>query len=127
METDDTGREAARPLADAASAHAAAAEPLPKRAPLDATGMERPAFLLDFPEDPRLEPLIAAFEAGNYARVREGAAELARSTDDPAVREAALTLRRRIEPDPLARYLLGIAVLLLVVLTVWAYHGGPHS
>jgi hypothetical protein len=88
--------------------------------------MERPVFLLDFPEDPALEPLIQAFEAGNYARVREGAELLSRSHESSAVREAALELRRRIEPDPLAKYLIAISVVLLVVLTVWAYHVESH-
>ena len=32
-----------------------------------------------------------------------------------------LELRRRIEPDPLAKYLLFVSVLLLVFLVVWAY------
>jgi hypothetical protein len=99
---------------------------LPRRPPLDADGMERPAFLLDFPEDPALELLIAAFEAGNYARIRNGAELLAQRTDSAAVRDAALELRRRIEPDPLAKYLVGLSVVLLVVLTVWAYHAGSH-
>jgi hypothetical protein len=98
----------------------------PRRAPLNAEGMERPRFLLDFPEDPELERLIAAFEAGNFARVREGAARLAETTDDPAVREAALELRRRIDPDPLAKYLLAVSFVLLAVLTIWAYSRGSH-
>jgi hypothetical protein len=98
----------------------------PRRPFLDANGMERPVFLLDFPEDPALEALIQAFEAGNYARVREGADLLARSHESAAVRDAALELRRRIEPDPLAKYLIAISVVLLVVLTVWAYHVESH-
>ena len=93
-----------------------------KRRPLlDAAGMERPEFVLGFPEDPELERLISAFEAGNYAFVRREAPELAKKTNDPAVRDASLELRRRIEPDPLAMYLLLISVLLLVFLIVWAY------
>lgn len=91
------------------------------RAPLDASGMERPAFLLDFPEDPDLERLIAAFEAGNYALIRREAEPLAARTQDPEVRDAALELRRRIDPDPLAKGLLALSALLLLFLTVWAY------
>jgi len=83
--------------------------------------MERPRFLLDFPEDPQLERLITAFEAGNFAFVRREAESLARSTTDPDVRNAALELRRRIDPDPLAKYLLAISLALLVLLTIWAY------
>jgi hypothetical protein len=96
----------------------------PRRAPLNDQGMERPRFLLDFPDDPQLERLIAAFEAGNFARVREDAGRLAETTADPAVKEAALELRRRIDPDPLAKYLLAISFVLLAVLTIWAYARG---
>jgi hypothetical protein len=88
--------------------------------------MERPEFLLDFPEDPGLERLIAAFEAGNYALVRRDAEKLAASSSDPTVRDAALELRRRIDMDPLARYLILISVLLLAFLSVWAYGVQPH-
>jgi len=100
--------------------------PEPTRPALDAQGMQRPAFVLSFPEDPELERLIEAFERGNYALVRREAERLAAKTDDPAVREAALELRRRIEPDPLARYLLLISLLLLVFLVIWAYRVQPR-
>ena len=94
----------------------------PPRAPvLDADGMERPAFVLDFPDDPALSRLVRAFEAGNYALVRREAETVARDAVDPRVRDAALELRRRIEPDPLVKYLLGLSVALLVLLTLWAY------
>jgi len=94
------------------------------RPPLDSNGMERPKFLLDYPEDPELDRLIAAFESGNYAFVRREADAVANAATDPSVRDAALELRRRIEPDPLAKYLLAIAVLLLVYLVAWAYRQG---
>lgn len=96
-----------------------------ERAPLDAQGRERPRFLLDFPDNPELEPLIVAFESGNYAYIRDNAERVAAAATDPLVREAALELRRRIDPDPLAKYLLLVSVLLLVFLSVWAYltHG----
>jgi hypothetical protein len=93
----------------------------PRRATLDAEGRERPAFLLDFPEDPDLERLITAFESGNYALVRKEAEPLASRATNEDVRRAALELRRRIEPDPLAKTLLAVSVLLLVFLTLWAY------
>ena len=96
------------------------------RDPLDADGMERPAFLLDFPEDPALEPLITAFEAGNYAYVRANAERVAREVENPEVRAAALELRRRIDPDPLASYLLFASVLLLLFLVIWVYMGHRH-
>jgi hypothetical protein len=96
-----------------------------ERTPLDRNGMERPKFLLDFPDDLALERLISAFENGNYALIRREAEAVAKAAPDSAVRDAALELRRRIEPDPLAKYLLLIAVLLLVYLVAWAYrHAG---
>jgi hypothetical protein len=89
---------------------------------LDARGRERPRFLLAFPEHPDLARLAAAFEAGNYALVREEAEPLAERTENPAVRDAALELRRRIEPDPLVKYLLALTAALLLFLTYFAYN-----
>jgi len=96
------------------------------RPELDASGRERPLFLLHFPKDPDLEPLIRAFENGNYALVRRDAPALARRTEDPAVRDAALELRRRIDPDPMYKYLLGASLVLLAFLTAYAYLGHSH-
>lgn len=95
------------------------------REALDAAGNERPVFLLSFPDAPELEPLIRAFESGNYAYVRAHSLQIAAATADPAVRAAALELRRRIEPDPLAKYLLAGAALLLLILVGWAYSMQP--
>jgi hypothetical protein len=89
---------------------------------LDAQGRERPRFLLGFPQDPDLQRLARAFEAGNYALVRAEAEALAERAESRAVRDAALELRRRIEPDPLAKYLLALTALLLLSLAYWAYH-----
>jgi hypothetical protein len=89
---------------------------------LDAAGRERPRFLLGFPQHPDLQRLAAAFEAGNYALVREEAEALAERADTPAVRDAALELRRRIDPDPLAKYLLALTAALLLSLAYFAYH-----
>lgn len=91
-------------------------------AAIDAAGRERPRFLLAFPEHPELARLSAAFEAGNYALVRAEAEALAERTESPAVRDAALELRRRIEPDPLAKYLLALTAALLLFLAYFAYH-----
>lgn len=91
------------------------------RQPYDERGLERPRFLLDFPHDPQLELLIRAFEAGNYAYVRQNAERVATEATSEAVRDAARELRRRIDPDPLAKYLLLISILLLVFLVLWAY------
>jgi hypothetical protein len=91
------------------------------RARLNALGEERPAFLLAFPVDPELEALIAAFEEGNFARVRKEAPELARRTSDEAVRRAALELRQRIDPDPLLILMLLLALGLFTFIVSWIY------
>ena len=87
----------------------------------DAQGRDRPAFLLAFPHDPELDRLVEAYESGDYATVRRDAPRLAERTEDAAVRDAAWELRRRIDPDPLARYLLLTGVALLVFLILWVY------
>ena len=102
------------------------AEPEPasipaKRAKLNAAGEERPAFLLEFPHEPELELLIAAFEAGNFAQVRRDAPQLAARSEDDAVRRAALELRRRTDPDPLLVALLALCIALFVFLVTWVY------
>ena len=94
--------------------------------PLNSDGRERPRFLLQFPDDPELQRLARAFEAGNYQAVRDGASKLAESTADPIVREAARELRRRIDPDPLMKYLLWVAVLLFVLVVWYTYQGQSH-
>ena len=87
----------------------------------NALGEDRPRFLLDFPEDPELEALIAAFEAGNFARVRREAPELAKRSTHEAVRQAALELRRRTDPDPLLIVLLLLCLGLFGFLVIWVY------
>jgi hypothetical protein len=78
-------------------------------------------FTRSFPEDPELKRLVQAFEAGDYLTVRSDAPALAERTADPAVRAAALDLRRRIEPDPAQLYLLGLTLALLLFLITWFY------
>jgi hypothetical protein len=95
--------------------------PPPPRARLNALGEERPAFLLAFPRDPELEALIVAFEAGDFARVRKEAPELARRSSDEGVRRAALELRRRIDPDPLLVAMLVLALSLFAFIATWVY------
>ncbi|HYP74969.1 MAG TPA: hypothetical protein VER12_03400 [Polyangiaceae bacterium] len=100
--------------------------PVPESArPLNADGRERPRFLLEFPNDPALQSLVRAFEAGNYQAVRDGARKLADSTEDPIVRAAARELGRRIEPDPLMKYLLFVALCLFVFVVWHTYQGQP--
>jgi hypothetical protein len=93
----------------------------PRRARHNVLGEERPAFLLDFPDDPELERLILAFETGDFASVRRAAPELARRTADENVRRAALELRRRIDPDPLLVVLLLFTLSLFVFIVAWIY------
>ena len=117
---------APEPAAPLASLASLASEPATEAsAVLNAEGRERPRFLLEFPNDPALQQLVRAFEAGNYQAVREGAAELAQSTEDPIVRAAARELGRRIDPDPLLKYLLFVA-LGLFVFVVWYTYQGRH-
>ena len=89
--------------------------------PLDENGRERPSFLLAFPDDPELTQLSQAFEAGDYAYVREHAPDLARRSNDDEVRRAALELAERIKPDPLIKYLLLLSLGLLLYLVIHAY------
>jgi hypothetical protein len=91
----------------------------PDGAPEARASEDRPAFAARFPADPELDRLVALFEAGNYAAVREGAPRLARSTDRDDVRRAARLLRDRLDPDPLARMLIVVAALLLAFLALW--------
>ena len=98
----------------------------PKRAALDEKGQERAAFLLDFPEDAELEIVIRAFEVGNYRRVHQLAPELSERHADPQVRAAAAELFQRIQPDPLVKFLYGVAVALFVAVVAWAYFAHRH-
>lgn len=87
-----------------------------------------PGFASDFPNDPDLAKLVAAFAAGDYATVRTGAPELASKTKDDDVKRAAELLRARIEPDPTARVFFALtAALLVFLMTWWATHDGPQS
>lgn len=91
----------------------------------DADGRFRPAFLLNFPDDPDLNRLVAAFEYGDYRAVRRDATKLAESATSLAVKEAAQELFRRVEPDPTARRLLWVALGLFAFLLLWTY--GIHG
>ncbi len=84
-----------------------------------------PRFARAFPDDPELQALVRAFENGRYAHVRKHAPALAAGTDNPKVAEAARELRRRLDPDPLARNLLLAAIALLVVLAIWSFQHQP--
>jgi hypothetical protein len=116
----DAGRlKAARADADDEEATKAEDRDAPPRADV-------PAFALSFPRDAALDELVVAFEQGDYARVRREAPALARRTARPEVRRAARELRKRLDPDPIAIYLLVAASLLLAFLAVW-YWTHPHE
>lgn len=85
-----------------------------------------PLFAQRYPHDEQLDALLVTFERGDYAAVREGAQKLLASDAKPAVRQAAEDLLRRLEPDPLARYLLGGSVLLLMFFTIWYFTHRLH-
>ncbi|HKQ70338.1 MAG TPA: hypothetical protein VJT73_13405 [Polyangiaceae bacterium] len=85
------------------------------------TAEPRLNFTRSFPPDADLERLVAAFEAGDYLTVRNEAPKLAGRTENPDVKKAALDLRRRLEPDPVQLYLLGLTFALLAFLTAWFY------
>jgi hypothetical protein len=93
---------------------------------LDGSGAERPTFHAWFPRHEELEVLVRAFEVGNYALVRERAPKLLQSAESEKVRAAARELLARIEPDPLMKYLLLAATVLLVFLAFYAYRAHAH-
>lgn len=84
-------------------------------------GRLRLAFASHYPASEELDALLDAFEAGNYARVREGAPTLAQRTEDPEIARAARDLASRLSPDPLAVRMLMGAGLLLLFLIYWFY------
>ncbi len=118
-ETDESERD---PEAPAEPEPAAEAPEGAAAAPVDP---ERPLFAADWPRSPYLDRLLVAFERGNYAYVRSEAPRVAERASDPAVKTAALELRRRIDPAPLAGFLVIIAIGLLVVLA--GHYLGKHN
>jgi hypothetical protein len=85
-----------------------------------------PAFARAFPADAEVEALTAAFEAGDYRRVRDEGGALAARSPEGSVREAALELVRRTRPDPLAKWLFLLAATLMASLFgYWVAHDGP--
>jgi hypothetical protein len=110
-----------------ASAQAPLAGPKKKRKRATTAHFEGPSFARHFPREPELDRLVAAFERGNYALVREQAPRLMKATARDDVRLAARELRRRIDPDPLASFLLVAAAGLLAFLAYFYFahtHGG---
>ncbi len=87
-----------------------------------------PSFALDFPRDPGLDALVAAFTRGDYARVRRDGPGVVASSASPEVRAAAEELMARTRPDPLSAVFFGLAAALLLVLSVyWWWKAGGRS
>jgi hypothetical protein len=87
---------------------------------------DRPAFAREMPRDPDVDALLAAFDAGDFARVRREAARLEASAADEAVKGAARAIAARTKADPLAVALVAITAALLVFLSLWwVMHDGP--
>ena len=85
-----------------------------------------PRFARAFPRDAALDALVAAFDAGDFARVRRDGAKLAKEAESEEVRRAAATLVERTKGDPVAGLLVAIAAILLVALSAWwIAHDGP--
>jgi hypothetical protein len=130
MSEDEPAEESPRPASVRGEAPKDAGDedavPTPSPAQPSPPRSEVPAFALAFPSDPALDELVAAFEQGDYARVRREAPALAKRTARPEVRRAARELARRIDPDPIAVYLLCAASVLLVFLALW-YWTHPHE
>lgn len=119
--------EPAAPATESEAENEAENEAQESAPPAAATKPEVPAFAAHFPRDPELDALVAAFEAGDYARVRREAPALAKRTDRDDVRAAARELAKRLDPDPLAVTLLGLAAALLVFLAGWYWlHDHAH-
>jgi hypothetical protein len=98
-------------------------------APVD--GPKRSDFAADWPAHPELDALLAAFDRGNYAFVRERGRALVAGDKhaaplDAPVQAAVQDLLRRIEPDRTAVIMLGVAVLLMAFLA-WFYWTHPHG
>mgnify|MGYP001468025057 CR=1 FL=1 len=122
-ETEDAEKAAAEQEADAEKAEAQG----PALVELTKPEEERPFFARAYPHTPELEPLIVAFDRGNYAKVRAEARTLADKTPDAAVKAAAEDLLRRTRPDPLSAALVLIGLGLLVYLAFTYLGHAPHE
>ncbi len=89
-------------------------------------GEGTPAFARGFPEEPRLDALVRAFQDGDYARVRRDAPALVETSESEDVKRAVTELVRRTRADPLMIFLVLVTGLLLLTLSVyWTTRGSP--
>lgn len=77
---------------------------------------DRPPFARAYPRHERLDELVAAFDRGDFSRVRAEAPALMDGEEDEPVKRAATDLRRRIDPAPTSIFLWALGVALLVFL-----------
>lgn len=85
-------------------------------APATEAGAKRPSFASGYPQSETLDDLLGAFDAGDFAAVREGTSALLASETDDAILAATADLRRRIYPGATAVYILALSVGLLLFL-----------
>ena len=97
----------------------ASAEPEPKAKKKKGKRAEAVSAAL---ADPRAVEIAASFDAGNFVRVRELGAELAKSEDD-AVAAVGRDYLARIAVDPVQIAFLGICAVALLTIA-WIYI--PH-
>jgi hypothetical protein len=87
-----------------------------------------PTFAKDFPKDAALDALVAAFDRGDFARVRREAPRLALASPSDEVRAAAEELARRTRPDRLSIVFFALTAALLVFLSgYWWWRAGGLS
>ena len=86
---------------------------------------DRPRFVEKLPRDEALDPVVAAFCRGDFARVRRDVPAIAASGASAEVRAAAAELLSRTRPDPLSYLFFGLTAALLVALTgYWWWKAG---
>jgi hypothetical protein len=84
-----------------------------------------PSFAKDFPKDASLAALVAAFDRGDFRRVRRDGRELVKSADSAEVKAAAELLIARTGADPLSIVLFALTAGLLVFLAgYWWWRAG---